>query len=237
MLLIVPSRRLNVKSMSIERVYLIRHGETEWNADGRWQGFAQTELGAEGHHQARKLGRYLAYQPIRAVYSSDLHRASSTAQYVADAVGVPLQFDERLREINLGIFQGMTKPEILQTYPQQFQDMNADYMHYVIPNGESRLQLQHRMFDFWQGMLQTAHAPQGATGSHVAVVSHGGSIRLLLLRLFPTHFDVVKPLEIANTSITTIDIHDGDWSLVHLPQVPHLQVEEEHHTGGEAESL
>ena len=92
----------------IERVLLIRHGQTDWNANGRWQGILPIGLNDVGRTQAETLAIYLARRPIGSIYCSPLPRALDTARALGQAVGVVPEVDERLQEFNLGVFQGLT---------------------------------------------------------------------------------------------------------------------------------
>lgn len=125
-----------------ERAYLIRHGETDWNAEQRWQGFAPTGLNAVGRQQAQALADYLRPRPIRAIYSSDLPRALEAAQILGMALGVRPQVDVRWREMNVGVFQGLTAAGVQVRYPNELVAWRADTLDYRIPNGETRRELQ-----------------------------------------------------------------------------------------------
>ncbi|MBA3874818.1 MAG: histidine phosphatase family protein [Anaerolineae bacterium] len=199
----------------IERVLLIRHGQTDWNVDGRWQGTLPIGLNDMGRTQAEALATYLARRQIGSIYTSHLPRALDTALALGQAVGVVPQIDERLQEFNLGVFQGLTREEINRHYPIEWRDFEANYWDYRVTNGESRRALQTRAHDVFQYIVANG------TGPEVAIVSHGGTIRTLLHRLFEgapelNHFHV------ENTSLTTIE-RDGDrWRLHELAAVPHL---------------
>jgi probable phosphoglycerate mutase len=100
---------------SVQRVttiLLARHGETDWNRERRYQGHADEPLNETGRAQARELGDRLREEPITAVYSSDLQRASETAAIVARILGLPVELDPRLREIDVGSWQGRTHEEL-----------------------------------------------------------------------------------------------------------------------------
>jgi len=199
-----------------ERAYLIRHGETDWNAAQRWQGFAPTGLNDAGRQQAQALANYLRARPIRAVYSSDLLRALETAQILGAALGVDPQVDRRWREIDVGVFQGLTAAEVQLRYPDELAAWRADTLDYRVPNGETRRELQERAAAAWTAAVAASQADE------IAIVSHGGTIRLLLRRLFgPSFFD---GRELPNTSITTLArAAGGGWHLEGLAETPHLE--------------
>jgi broad specificity phosphatase PhoE len=202
--------------MPPERILLIRHGETDWNAEERWQGFAPTELNALGHRQAAVLADYLAQRPIAAIYSSDLPRTWQTAVPLARVLGLEPQPDPRWREINLGVFQGLTIAEMEQQYPDEVLARKADLWGYVYPQGESRRDLANRARAAWEQVVANA------SGKEVAVISHGGTIRSLLWDLFGEDGDEKLHQPITNTSITTIEVAAGQYVLHTVGETPHL---------------
>jgi broad specificity phosphatase PhoE len=201
--------------MPPERILLIRHGETDWNAEERWQGFAPTELNALGRQQAAALAEYLAQRPISAIYSSDLPRTWQTAMPLARALGLEPQPDPRWREINLGVFQGLTHAEMEQQYPDEIIARKADLWGYTYPQGESRRDLGSRALAAWE------HVLANSAGQEVAVISHGGTIRTLLWLLFGEQ-DERLHAPITNTSITTIDVGSGQVILRTVGETSHL---------------
>lgn len=204
----------------VERVLLIRHGETDWNAAGRWQGFEQIPLNAQGLGQARALASYLRERPIQALCTSDLSRAFQTASAVGDSLGIAPQVDERWRELNLGIFQGLTMSDIESQYPDELVAWRANYMGYKVPGGESRLEMQGRAYQAW---LEISSQPEGP---EVAIVSHGGTIKLLLMKLFENDGAMIRNMHIANTSITILEHQphssSSPWRLSEFAITPHL---------------
>ncbi len=199
----------------IEHILLIRHGQTDWNIEGRWQGTIPTGLNDIGRSQARALAAYLAHRQIGSIYSSHLPRAFDTAKAIGDTIGIIPQTDERLQEFNLGVFQGLTRDEIKLRYPNEHRDFENDYWNYVVANGESRRALQNRAHDVFQHIVATA------TGPEVAIVSHGGTIRMLLLRLFEGAAEL-NHFHVENTSLTTLVREKDDWCLHELAITPHL---------------
>src|ERR1700760_4361850 len=96
---------------------LARHGETDWNREGRWQGWADPPLNDTGRAQARELAEQLRSVPFDAVFSSDLARARETAEIVAAPHGVPVVVEPQLREIDIGSWSGLTHDEIRSRFP------------------------------------------------------------------------------------------------------------------------
>lgn len=198
------------------RVLLIRHGETDWNAEGRWQGHAPVPLNAQGLAQSAALGRYLAGNGLRigVLYSSDLKRAMQTAEPVAAALHLPIHTDQRLREIDLGNWQGLTRQEALTWDTERYHAYHADRYAVPMPGGESRGDLRQRarlVFD----EITARHA-----GRTVAVVSHGGTLGAMIE-------SVCGPVEhpsISNTSISILEQNEpgGAWTLVQSAWTPHL---------------
>ena len=99
-------------------ILLVRHGETDWNLERRWQGHIDRPLNDVGRAQARALADRLDSEPFAAVYSSDLARARETAEIVAAAHGLPVHLDPRLREADVGEWSGLTADEIERRYPE-----------------------------------------------------------------------------------------------------------------------
>ncbi|MFQ5344173.1 MAG: histidine phosphatase family protein, partial [Anaerolineae bacterium] len=95
----------------MKRLILVRHGETEWNRTGRYQGFARTSLNERGHWQAEQVARRLAGWEIDAIYASDLPRAYQTAEPIARRLDLPISMTVALREVDVGEWEGLTVPE------------------------------------------------------------------------------------------------------------------------------
>lgn len=199
----------------LERILLVRHGHTDWNVDGRWQGTLPIELNAAGWAQARDLAAYLQGRPIATIHSSDLPRAHQTATAIGEVFGLQPSLDERWREFSLGIFQGLTREQIQVTYPDEWQQFREHYWDYVVPGGESRRLFQSRLYAAWNDVISSKN------GSEAVVVTHGGSIKLLLLKLFEGKPEL-NDFHIENTSVTSIEYDGCHWQLGSLAAVPHL---------------
>ncbi len=203
---------------TFKRVLLIRHGQTDWNAQGRWQGIMQVPLNEIGIQQAHALAEHLRERPITAVYTSDLIRANETARILGESLSLKPNEDPRLRELNLGDFQGLTYPEISAKFPKHVEQMNSDYMGFTPPNGESRLAMQQRAYEAFNDILAREPGPE------IALVSHGGTIRVLLLKLVGD-LETVRRTSVQNTSITIIETDGLNHRLLEVAAVSHLAVE------------
>lgn len=186
-------------------VYLIRHGQTAHNAEGRIQGWLDVPLNAEGIEQARRLALRLAAKPINVVYASPLSRAQETARALADLRGAQLILDERLREYNMGDWTGKTGDEIAATTSE----FKHDGPQHQIPGGESAQQMHDRVSAFI-GRLMSQH---GAGKSHVAVVSHGGTLGAFVGTMLSMPVVRRHPFTFGNTSITEMQWVEGRWRM------------------------
>ncbi len=201
---------------TITRVLLIRHGETAWNKAGRWQGHAPVPLNDTGLAQSAALGRYLAANDLRidVLISSDLKRAIQTAQAITAALALPPHTDPRLREIDLGHWQGLTRDEVAAWDAERYAAHREDWYNIPIPNGESHRQVKARARAAFDD-ITTRH-----TGQTIALVSHGGTIGMLLESLFGP---IERPT-LTNTSLTIVEqtAPSSAWTLVKVAWAPHL---------------
>ncbi|SRR5260221_7911268 len=200
-------------------ISLIRHGETDWNVTGKFQGHACVPLNEEGQRQAVLLAQHLAaaVQDVTALYSSDSLRTRQTAEVVAAQLGLPVQLDSRLREIDLGEWQGLTRAEAELWDTERYQIIMADPLNIPRPGGESGLQVAHRMLQVLEA-IAAAHP-----GQYVLAVTHGGTIHNLLHLLGLADYGKDH---ILNTSITRFvydpDKPDTRWLLDVFNQAGHL---------------
>ncbi|MEI6777731.1 MAG: histidine phosphatase family protein [Chloroflexales bacterium] len=204
-------------------IYLIRHGETDWNLAGRWQGHADVPLNDLGLRQARLLAQRIQSEQISfdAIYSSDLARAYQTAWELGAAVRVPVQLYPPLREIDLGTWSGMHYDEIRERFPieakllEQGQDIPRG-------GGETLFALRRRVVEALEAII--AHRD----GETIALVTHGGCIRMLLAHAESFHGDgFVRFPHIGNTSISTLRCAPGDWETLSINDMRHLEASDE----------
>jgi broad specificity phosphatase PhoE len=158
----------------VTTLILVRHGETDWNRSGRWQGHADAPLNDRGREQARALADELAGEHVAAVYASDLSRARETAEIVAARLGRPVDVDPRLREVHVGGWSGLTTAEIEARFPDDVvRWFDGDPSH-SFDGGETYAAMGARVVAALEEIA--ARHP----GDRVLVVLHGGPIRALL---------------------------------------------------------
>ena len=154
------------------RIHLVRHGETDWNRELRWQGHSDPPLNERGRDQARRLAGTLGTTPFAAVYSSDLRRASETAEIVAAPLALPVRVDPALREIDVGSWEGFTLAELEARFPEDVARWQ-DTGEHGWDDGESH----EEMFTRVREAVRSIAARHD--GEDILVVSHGGPIRAL----------------------------------------------------------
>lgn len=185
-------------------ILLARHGETDWNAERRYQGHADRPLNAAGRLQARELAQSLLSEGVSAIYSSDLLRARETAEIVAAWIGLPVITRDALREIDVGEFSGLTHEEIVARWPEV--PARTDALGYGWTRGESFEALHTRIA---AELRRIAGVHPGET---VLVVGHGAMMRVVLAARagldLSAHRQVVGP--IANGAVERIELPATD---------------------------
>jgi len=198
------------------RICLVRHGETEWNAERRIQGQIDIGLNETGVRQAMAAGRWLKSAGIAALYSSDLKRAWTTAQAISAELGlVPMPVPE-MRERRYGVFEGLTYDEAKAHHPAgyaAFEGRNADY---AFENGESLI----AMFARVTGKLKELAARH--PGQTIAIVLHGGVLDIVNRFVRGNPLEMPRDFLIPNAGINWIAVVDGKWTLETWGETDHL---------------
>jgi broad specificity phosphatase PhoE len=188
------------------RLILIRHGETDWNVEGRYQGQADPPLNQQGLAQARQLTQELRSASLDVLYSSPLRRALKTARTLAKALDIPLHTDPRLMEIHQGEWQTLLHTEIAARYPEIFHRWQTEPWTVTIPGGENIAQVQERVYAAVDEILARHE------GQCIGMVAHRLPIALLKIRYQGLDPGVVRTLELPNTYWEEIQIEAAeDW--------------------------
>lgn len=163
--------------MPVTKLYLVRHGQSDGNAEGRFGGHGPTPLSKLGVQQAEATAKLLAREGINSIYSSDLHRAIQTAEPLSQLTGIPINSTTAFRERNVGVLEGLTFDESKQTFPQDYQALVSRNVHHVITDGESyRHLLRRSTTELWEIL-------RDHMGGRIAIFSHTGALCFLTLHL------------------------------------------------------
>ena len=195
----------------------IRHGETEWNSESRFQGHLNSVLNAEGLKQANALGARFSAESFDLLYSSDLGRALQTARAIAAHTGHEILVEPRLRERNMGIFQGLTPAEVQSRYPDEYVRFKSNDPEYVIPEGESMHQLFERCVACFADLAQS-HA-----GMTLATVTHGGMLAMLYRHATAMPLAAPRDFSLHNTSVNRFRRTQDAWELQRWGDIAHLE--------------
>ncbi len=195
----------------------IRHGETEWNSEGRFQGHLDSALNREGRVQAQALAGRLARERFDLLLSSDLGRALQTASAVAMRTGHEIVVEPRLRERRMGIFQSLTPHEVERRYPDEYARFKSRDPDYAIPGGESMRELYERSIACFTDLAER-HA-----GLTLAAVSHGGVLAMLYRHARAVPLDAPRDFNLHNTGINRFCRRMGAWQLTSWGDIGHLE--------------
>lgn len=197
-------------------IYLIRHGETYWNNEMRFQGHSDIALNEIGLKQAQLLGAYLSKNDVKAVYSSDLIRAQATAEAVACCHGLEVATDSRLREIFFGDWEGMTYNQIKEKWSTEIETFFHTPNKISTPNGES----------FNDVLCRAKAAFEDLVAKHkdepIVIVAHGGTIRTLLCDIIGLDLNNMWRLKQDNTAVNLINYRGEYKVLEYLNVTSHL---------------
>lgn len=177
-------------------IVFVRHGKTEINEKGRYGGFIDTPLSLSGIEEVKTTAKFIQGKDFESIYISPLKRALQTAEIL----GVNGKSDQRIKEMNFGIFEGLNYQEILKKYPKEAQKWAKDYINYRIPCGESLKDVYERVSDF----LLDISKNEGI----VLIVTHEGVIKCALCSIFgnPEYFYRFKA---AHCRFTQIALEEG----------------------------
>ena len=191
------------------KLILVRHGQTEWNIDGRYQGQTDVPLSADGVRQAQLLADHFPLEKVDAIYSSDLNRAMVTAGYIAQRFGIQVQPEPAFRELSFGAWEGLSYEEIVSGWPEAMKDFLKHPDRLEIPNGESFPHLQDR------AMARLREIIKVHEGGRVVIVAHGAILRTILCSALHMSLAHVWTIRQFNTALNVV-CYDGDWSSVEL---------------------
>ncbi|WP_227766478.1 alpha-ribazole phosphatase [Zhaonella formicivorans] len=198
-------------------IILIRHGETIWNNGGIYQGHTDIPLSETGKAQAAKLGERLKTKAIDAFYASDLSRAYETARIVAAPHSKEVKLLPEFREMNFGEWEGLNYKEIMVKYGPLAQQWYTNPEAICIPGGESCTQLKERAYKMLQSLVK-AHR-----GQCIAIISHGGTIRMLIIAAMSWDTSCFWRLRQDNTALNILEFNEEQAILKLFNDTCHLK--------------
>lgn len=201
------------------RVILVRHGQTLWNALGKYQGHTDVPLNEVGIEQARKVAKRLAGENISAVYASDLSRAKDTAKIIAQKHGLEVETDKKLREMNFGLWEGKTYNQIQEEYPQLVKVWISDPQLLQIPQGETFSQVQLRAIRALKEIIRRHNINET-----IVVVAHGLTIISIICAVLEIDLKNMWKIKQGNTGISIIEFYDNNGILTLFNDTHHLSV-------------
>jgi broad specificity phosphatase PhoE len=190
------------------RLFVLRHGETEWSRERRFTGGRDLGLTPAGQRQAEAVAAALAATPLQAVYASPLERARTSAELVAKPHRLPVRLDARFAEMGFGEWEGLTRDEVEARTPALYQEWRRAPSAVIPPAGEGLAAVAARVA---KGLiaLQDAH-PHGT----VALVTHAIVVRLIVLAALGLDAGRLWSVEASPGGITEIEYRPG-WVTVH----------------------
>jgi alpha-ribazole phosphatase len=190
------------------RVLLLRHAETDWNRERRYQGWTDTSLSETGRVQAAAAARLLARQALAAVWSSPLRRARDTAAAIAAPLGLDVRVSSAFSEMRLGEWEGLTTAEVGARFPEALRAWR-ETPHLARWSGAETLEEVRRRVLAGLDALREAHPEQT-----ICLVSHGISSRILILEALGLGLERLWSLQVSPTGLSELEFRD-DWTAVH----------------------
>lgn len=191
-------------------ILLIRHGETEWNQQGKVQGFSDIELNPKGLKQAQLVADYLKDKKIDRVYSSPLKRAFKTAKLIAEKHDLQVEVKEGLMELNQGDLEGVSLLHLQDKYSELLKQWYLDASLVTMPNGEGLKELQSRVW----GVIE--EVSKGNKYDRIVLVSHNFTIMSIICKVLDLELKNFKKLRHDVAAISKIEIDGNNFRLTGL---------------------
>lgn len=200
------------------KVILVRHGQTLWNLEMKYQGHCDVALTKKGEEQAKRVAQRLADENIAAVYASDLSRALKTAECIAKKHNLSVVAIPGFREINFGEWEGLTYESINNQWSDTMATLFTHPDETQIPGGETFRAVKERA-TLALGKLVAEHPDQT-----IVVVSHGGTIRTLLCSVLNIHLNHLWNIKQDNTAVNMLEYYDEQVMVSLVNDVHHLAI-------------
>ncbi|MBP6332610.1 MAG: histidine phosphatase family protein [Aminivibrio sp.] len=199
----------------MKRIFLVRHGETDWNREGRFQGQMDISLNGTGLGQARSVAEALKDVPPDRIVASPLSRARETARPLEELTGLRAELCGGLIEIAHGLWEGRAAPEVEAEWPGMLETWHSRPERVVMPGGESLADVQNRACP---ALLRIAEG----TGENIAVFTHDAVLKVLLMNVLDCSLSSFWRFQLANGSITLLELSAMGWRIPLMGEAGHL---------------
>lgn len=201
------------------KLYLIRHGQTDWNIQGKIQGTRDVPLNKTGRAQAARLAQAMEAKPVKHIFSSPQLRAMETARQIGRKSQIKVCPLAALSEVGFGKWEGLTWGEIMENYPREYERWSVNPVLYPPPKGESKEQIHTRIRQGLQEILEITKGREDAVA-----VTHGTAMAGFLACVLKGNLEEFQDVVYENASITTLDysLLTGEFKLVRANECAHL---------------
>ena len=199
----------------MKRIFLVRHGETDWNREGRFQGQMDIPLNRTGLEQARSVAEALKDVPLDRIVASPLSRAFETARTLAVRKGLSVDTEADFREISHGLWEGRTADEVDKEWAEMLYLWHSHPEAVEMPGGESLADVHKRT---WNAFQRLSERVEGS----IVLVSHDAVLKVLLCAILGCPFGSFWRFQVANGSISLLEHNDNGWCIPLLGEASHL---------------
>jgi alpha-ribazole phosphatase len=199
----ISNRELEQMNSGRTRLYLVRHGELVTSHEWRYVGHMDVVLNDKGRAQIARLARRISMEKIDTLLSSDLMRTVESAWIIGKAIGIEPGADPAFREVHLGRWEGLTREEIIERFPQEFDLRSLDIANYRIQGGESFADMRDRVIPKLTACLEQYQ------GKNMLLVAHGGVNRIILCHALGLDLKMAPRIDQAYGCLNIIDFFDG----------------------------
>lgn len=197
-------------------IYIVRHGQTEWNLLGKTQGHGNSDLTPKGIEQAELLADSMTKYPIDYIYSSDLGRAYQTAEIIGNKLSIEVEKTEALREMNFGTWEGRIIKDIIEEDPELYKMWRNEPHLAKIPQGETLSQIKERTDAFIKEINEKYD------GKHIVLVTHSLCTRIMLLSFLDSDVKNIYRINQANTALNIIELRDYGPVVMKMNDTTHI---------------
>lgn len=197
-------------------IYIVRHGQTEWNLLGKTQGHGNSDLTPKGIEQAELLADSMTKYPIDYIYSSDLGRAYQTAEIIGNKLNIEFEKTEALREMNFGTWEGRIIKDIIEEDPELYKMWRNEPHLAKIPQGETLSQIKERTDAFIKEINEKYD------GKHIVLVTHSLCARIMLLSFLDSDVKNIYRINQANTALNIIELRDYGPVVMKMNDTTHI---------------